>query len=143
MDKLYGDRLLPPLLGPDGFDQDECASEGDECAVTVLGFITTHGNPLEALELAEGLFDAGAGFVQDFGKEGRLVLGVRAVRYHRSDAALARRLAVGFRIVALIGNRRPRRNIGAVIEQRFEILAIACLAAGQMKADRMALLVCF
>jgi hypothetical protein len=40
MHKLYGDRLLPPLLGPvDGFDQDECASEGDECAVTVLGLV--------------------------------------------------------------------------------------------------------
>jgi hypothetical protein len=56
---------------------------------------------------------------------------------------LARRFAVGRRIVAFVGYRRPRRYIGTNIEQRFEISAVARLAACKMKTDGKTFLVCF
>ena len=84
------------LLGPvDGFDQDEGASKGDECTVAVLGFITTHGNALEALQLADGLLDSGTRLVEQSWKELRLVLGVLAIRNNRNDAAATASCAIG------------------------------------------------
>jgi hypothetical protein len=53
------------MLGPvDGFDQDESASESDESTVTVCSFLAAHGDPLEAFQLADRLFDPGAGLVE-------------------------------------------------------------------------------
>jgi hypothetical protein len=75
--------------------KNECASECDECAVTVLGFITTHGDPLEALELAYGLLDSGTGFVEQSWKELGPVAGVLAIRNNRNDAAATASRAVG------------------------------------------------
>ena len=83
-------------LGPvDGFDQDEGASKGDECTVAVLGFITTHGNPLEALQLADGLLDSGTRLVEQSWKELRFVLGVLAIRNNRNDAAATAGCPIG------------------------------------------------
>ncbi len=84
-----------------------------------------------------------AAFIEYFGEEGRLVLGIRTVRDDRADASLTRRLAISRRIVALIGHRRPRHYIGTSFEQRLEILAIAGLSAGEMETDGMTVLVCF
>jgi hypothetical protein len=84
------------VLGPvDGFNQDEGAGKGDECAVAVLGFVTTHGNPLEALQLADGLLDSGTRLVEQSGKELRLVLGVLAIRNNRNDAAATASCPIG------------------------------------------------
>jgi len=44
----------------DGFDQDEGGSESDEGAETCGGFFAAQDDALEAFELADGLFDAGA-----------------------------------------------------------------------------------
>jgi hypothetical protein len=53
------------FLGPvDGFDQDESASESDESTVTDCSFLAAHGDPLEAFQLADRLFDPGAGLVE-------------------------------------------------------------------------------
>ena len=58
-------RVLDRDLGPvDGFDQDESASESDESTVTVCSFLAAHGDPLEAFQLADRLFDPGAGLVE-------------------------------------------------------------------------------
>ena len=84
------------LLGPvDGFNQDEGAGKGDECAVAVLGFVTTHGNPLVALQLADGLLNSGTRLVEQSGKELRLVLGVLAIRNNRNDAAATAGCPIG------------------------------------------------
>ena len=56
---------LACTLGPvDGFDQDESASESDESTVTDCSFLAAHGDPLEAFQLADRLFDPGAGLVE-------------------------------------------------------------------------------
>jgi hypothetical protein len=44
----------------DGFDQDERAGEGDEGGVVFCGLLAAERDALEALELADGLLDAGA-----------------------------------------------------------------------------------
>jgi len=53
----------------DGVDQDEGASERDECAVAILGFVAAHGNSFEALQLADRLLDFGSGLVEQFRRE--------------------------------------------------------------------------
>jgi hypothetical protein len=89
------------------------------------------------------LLDAGAALIQRLGEKCGLFLGVGAIGYHRADAALARRLAVGGGIVALTGNRGARCDLRANIEQRFKAAAIMDLAARQVKADWVTLLICF
>ena len=131
-------------LGPvDGFDQDHAAGKSDKGGVVLCGFLASQGDALKALEFAECLLDPRAAFIEYFGEEGRLVLGIRTVRDDRADASLTRRLAISRRIVALIGHRRPRHYIGTSFEQRLEILAIAGLSAGEMETDGMTVLVCF
>ena len=84
------------MLGPvDGFDQDEGASESDECAIAVLGFVAAHGNSLEALQLADRLLDPGAGLVEQSWEETGPVLGVLAIRNDRNNATTAAGRTVG------------------------------------------------
>jgi hypothetical protein len=86
----------PHVLGlVDGFDQDEGASESDECAITVLGLVAAHSNSLEALQLADGLLDPGAGLVEQPWEEAGPVLGVVTVRNDRDNATTAARSTVG------------------------------------------------
>ena len=56
----------------------------------------------------------------------------------RTNATLARGFAVGFRVVALVGERCARRDVGAEVELRLEISAGARLANGQVGGDRQA-----
>ena len=107
------------------------------------GLLASHGDPLEAFELADGLLDAGAAFIQYLGEESRLLLGVRPERDNWADAAFARCCAVGRRIVSLIGHGRPRRDLRADVEQSLEGAAIVGLAACQMKGDGKPVLICF
>ena len=44
----------------DGFDEDEAERQGDNGSVVLCGLLTSERNPLEALELAHGLLNAGA-----------------------------------------------------------------------------------
>ena len=57
----------------DGFDQDEAERERDEGAVIAGGLLAAERNALEALELADRLFDAGACLVEGLWKERRFV----------------------------------------------------------------------
>jgi hypothetical protein len=79
----------------DGFDQDEGASEGDECAIAVLGFVAAHGNSLEALQLADRLLDPGTGLVEQSWEETGPVLGVLAIRNDRNNATTSAGRTVG------------------------------------------------
>jgi hypothetical protein len=79
----------------DGFDQDEDASESDECAIAVLSLVAAHGNSLKAFQLADGLLDSGAGLVEQSWKETGPVLGVLAVRNDRNNATPAASRTVG------------------------------------------------
>jgi len=79
----------------DGFDQDEGASESDECAIAVLGFLAAHCNSLEALQLAYGLLDSGAGLVEQPREEAGPVLGILAIRNDWDNATTAASRTVG------------------------------------------------
>ena len=59
----------------DGFDDDEAKSECDEGSEVLDRFLAAERNPLEALELADELFDAGAGAIERLWEESRPVLG--------------------------------------------------------------------
>src|SRR5215210_3224820 len=53
----------------DGFDDDEAKSECDEGSEVLVGFLATERNALEALELADEVFDAGARAIERLRKE--------------------------------------------------------------------------
>ena len=92
---------------------------------------------LEVLESAERLLDASAAFVDGLCKEARLTLLVGLARNDRDDAARARRLSVGLAGVTLVGNGRPRIDIGAEPEQDQEMQCIAPLTSGQVEGDEV------
>ena len=96
MSELRDWKSASQRLGPvDGFDQDEGASESNECAIAVLGFVAAHGNSLEALQLADGLLDSGACLVEQSWEETGPVPGVLAVWNHRNNATPAASRTVG------------------------------------------------
>ncbi len=104
----------------------------------MVGFLAPESNSLEALELSDGLLDAGAGAVERPRKESRAVLGVCLRWDHRADAAGSGGLAVGFAVVALVANDGARRDIGPEIEQDRELTAVARLSGRQVESDRQA-----
>src|SRR4029079_13922611 len=53
----------------DGFDDDEAQSKGDEGSEVLVRFLATERNALEALELADEVFDAGAGAIERLREE--------------------------------------------------------------------------
>jgi hypothetical protein len=122
----------------DGFYQDEDAGERDEGGVVLLGLLASHGDPLEALDLADELLDAGAQPVEALGKEAWLGAGVAAMGDDRADAAAACGVAIGLRVVALIGDYPTRGYVRAKIQERFELPAVARLVAGQVEVERTA-----
>src|SRR3954451_22035206 len=63
------------LGGVDGFDEDEAESKGNDGAVVLGRLLAAQCNSLEALELADELFDAGAGAIERLREERRPVLG--------------------------------------------------------------------
>ena len=76
----------------DGFDQDQGASESDEGGVAFGGLLAAHGDALEALQLADGLLDPGAGSCRAvFGKNSGLFLAFE--RYGMTGTMRRRRQA--------------------------------------------------
>ncbi len=122
----------------DGFDQDYAAGESDDGGIVLGGFLASQSDALEALELAVCVLDPGAGFVEDFGKESWFVSGVIAIGNDRADSALAGSFSIGLGVVPLVGHHAAGPNIGADVEQDFELSAVALLAAGQMEVERVA-----
>ena len=129
-------RLGYYLARVDGFDQDTAESKRDERAVILRRLLTSKCDTFEALEFADRLFDACPRLVKCFWKEGGHVFGVGSIRDCRAYSALACGSAVGFGIVALITERGARIDIGADVEKRLEVAAIAGLTTGEMKASR-------
>src|SRR3954462_12127395 len=105
--------LTTILLGRvDGFDDDEAQSECDEGSEVLVRFLAAERNAFKALELADELFDAGAGAIERLREERRPVLGRGLERDHRADAALAGGRAIAFGIIAFVPHGRPRRDVG-------------------------------
>lgn len=103
-----------------------------------MRFLAAQGDPLEAFEFADALFDPGAAFVEEAEKESRFCESAVAVRDYRADAALARGLAIGFAVVALVADDGARRYVGADVEQDREISAVAGFATGQVEGQGQA-----
>src|SRR4051812_21070230 len=82
----------------DGFGPNKGASEGNEGREVLRGFLAAQRDPLEALERADGLLDAGTGFVESAREEFRLGDGISAVRNNGADAAPACCLAVSLAV---------------------------------------------
>src|SRR5215471_5717597 len=83
------------LLGRvDGFDQDEAEGERDERAVILRRLFAPKGDTLEALELADRLFNACSRLVECFREESGDVFSVGSIRDCRAYSALPCSLAV-------------------------------------------------
>ena len=80
----------------------------------------------------------GRALERTFAKNVGLVDGVRAIGDYRTNAAFTRRLSICLRIIALVRDNGAGINIGAEVEEHFEVAAVARFAAGQMEADRIA-----
>ena len=127
----------------DGFDQDEAAGKGDQGCVVLFGFLAAHGDAFEAFDFADELLDAGAQFVEALREETRSVLDVAAVRNDRADTSAASGGAVGFGIVAFVGDDSARGHIRADAEERLELPAVTRLVAGEVEVERVACEVAF
>ena len=127
----------------DGFDQDDSEDEGEERGEVDGCFLAAQRDALEALDLADGDFNARPPGVEDFRKEPRPVFDVRAVGDGGTDAAVAGGSAVGLRVVAFVGERGAGVEIRSDVQQDWEMRAVAGLAARQQESDRQALEVCF
>ena len=124
------------LLGRvDGFNQDQSTCEGDERSVILFSFLTAHGDAFKTFQLADRLFDAGAGFVESFGEEFRPCLGIRTVWDDRADIPFARRLTVSCRVISFVSDHHARRYIGANIKQDLKMTAVAGLTARKTERD--------
>jgi hypothetical protein len=63
-DKVESFQGYIKMLGRvDGFDQDQAACKRHERCVILCGLLASHGDALEALQLAESLLDASAALV--------------------------------------------------------------------------------
>ena len=80
----------PDSLGPvDGFNQDKTAGETDDSFVALDGFLASHRDTFEALQLADALLDPSTGLVKQPWKEARSGFRVGAMRDDRNNAAFA------------------------------------------------------
>jgi hypothetical protein len=84
------------------------------------------------------LFDACAGFVEGFGKEGRLVFLVGLVGDHGGNATQACCGAIGLARITFVADRDARRDVRSDIEQGLEMGCIRRLTAGQVEGDDVA-----
>ena len=80
----------------DGFHQDGGTGEADECGEACCGLFSSQGDAFEALELSDGLLDAGAQAVDALGKEAIAVLCGAAAGDDRRDTAHERGGRVSF-----------------------------------------------
>ena len=127
------------MLGSvDGFDEDEAQGEGDDGSEAAFGLLAAQGDALESLQFSEALLDAGTAPVKRLREEGRPVLRVGFERDSRRDAAGACDGPVGLGVIALVGEGRARRDVGAQIQQQLEDRAVAGLTTGQVEGDRLA-----
>jgi hypothetical protein len=122
----------------DGFDQYHGAGKVDEGAIAGAGLVAAHGDTLEAFQLADGLFDAGAQLVERLGEETAPLLGVFATRDDWGYAAVPRALTIGGTVVALVGDGDARADVGPDVERGLELGTVADLAAGQVEVERLA-----
>ena len=122
----------------DGFGEDEGESEGHDGGVVLGRLLTAEGDAFEALQLSHGLLDAGAASVEGAREEGGRVLGRRLDGDDGTDAARARRLAIGLAVVAFVADGGARGDLGAEVEQDRKVRAVGGLSGGEVEGDGQA-----
>ena len=122
----------------DGFNQHQPACKTDDGGVADVGLFAAHGDALEPLELADGLFDARPEFIETLGKEAASLLGVFPTRDHGCDATRKRSDAICVAVISLVGHRDARADVRADVERCLELRAVARLARGQVEIERVA-----
>ena len=122
----------------DGFNQHQPTCKTDDGGVADVGLFAAHGDTLEPLELADGLFDTRPEFIETLGKEAASLLGVLTTRDHRGDATRTRCGAVCVAVISLVGHRDARADVWADVERCLELRAVARLTWGQVEVERMA-----
>jgi hypothetical protein len=97
------------LVGVDGFHEDEAESKGNNGAIVLGRLLAAECHALEALQLANKLFDAGAGSIERSGEERRSVPGWCLERDVRSKVKqdLELRAVTGLTLCELEGERPP------------------------------------
>ena len=106
-------KLCPLVLGPvDGFDQDEGGGECDEGTEVSGRLFAAQGDALEAFELADSLFGAGAGSVERPCEPLWPVFGVLAVGNDGQGAFFPGALAVFGAVIGLVGDNGAGPDIG-------------------------------
>ena len=122
----------------DGFNQHQPACKTDDGGVADVGLFAAHGDALESLELADGLFDPRAEFIEALRKEAGSLLGVFTTRDHWCDATRPRGGAICVAVISLVGHRDARADVWADVERCLELGTVARLAWGQVEVERTA-----
>ena len=119
----------------DEFDQAKAGGEADDGSEVSFGLFAAERDALEALEPSDALLDARASLVEGACEEGGLVLFVGLVGNDGSDAARSRGVPIGLAGVAFVADDGAGLNVGADIEQGFEVTPVEGFAAGQVEGD--------
>ena len=122
----------------DEFDQAEACGESDDRAEVACCLFASERDALEALDPADALLDASAGFVEGSREEGWLVFFVGLVRDDRGDAARPCGLAVGLAGVAFVADGGAGQDVGSDVEQGFKMTRVGSFSAGQIEGDDVA-----
>lgn len=104
----------------------------------VVGLLASHGNAFEPLELADCLFDARPQPTEAFREKAPSLPGVFAARDHRCDATRECRRPVGLAVISLVRHRNAWADVGADVQRRLRLCAVAGLAPCQVKVERVA-----
>ncbi len=85
------------------------------------------------------MFDARPSAIERLGKVLWLLFGGCAIRNGRADAAGTGGLPVGLGVIAFVAYGSSRCDVGAKVEQRLEMRAVADFATGQVETQRIAI----
>jgi len=127
----------------DGFDQDEHGRERDGGTEISRCLPAAWCDAFEPFQLTDHLPDAGAAFAERPGEAPRDVPSARPVRDDGDSAAVSRHGPVGVAVIALVAHHCAGRIIRPGVGQRGEDGRVGGLAAGQLKGDGKAVLICF
>ena len=78
------------------------------------------------------------GVYRDASEKTSSLLGVFTARDNRCDPARKCRRPIGLAVISLVRHRDARADVRADIERRLELCAVACLPAGQVEVERVA-----
>ncbi len=121
----------------EGFAVDASRRDFDEGSEISRGLFAPERDALEALELSDGLLNAGSGLVKELWKEGRAVFDVLSEGNGGNRALVSACLPVGGAVLSLVGESGPEFSLRPQIEQdrQGEARPPLGLLSGRRRAD--------